>query len=134
MDGIQIHYQGFSPSQLTQDSIRQLMQRLYDEAPSMSTLRVTITRVGDDAFKGILRISSNAGPFFSVASGSQLTDVAHQLLERTRRQLDKWKSRRFMRKNGRRSKENPTRLSWNPSSRRDNYDEQKRLNERTPGA
>lgn len=95
MDEFIIQYQGFSPSEFAKTYVRELMTKAYDESPSSSTMRVTISKTGQGLFKGFVRISSHAGPFFVMASSDKLTELSHQLLERTRRQLDKWKTRRF---------------------------------------
>lgn len=95
MDDFSIQYQGFTPTPVTRTYIQELMFRAHEGAPSASCLRVTISRTGRNSYKGILRISSSAGSFFSIASEQTPLAVAHQLLDRVRRQLDKWKSRRF---------------------------------------
>lgn len=97
MDDFVIQYHGFSPSRFAQSYIQDLMEKLRDEAPASAALRISITKVDKHAFKGFIRISSQAGSFFAQASSSKLTGVAHRLLERMRRKLDKWKSRRFNR-------------------------------------
>jgi hypothetical protein len=71
------------------------MQKIHDESPASATLRVSLSKIGEHAFKGFIRISSHAGHFFVQASGSGVIDLSHQLLERTRRKLEKWKRRRF---------------------------------------
>lgn len=95
MDDLIIQYQGFSPTQFAQNHVRSLMQKIHDESPASSALRVSIAKVGEHAFKGFVKISSQAGQFFIQASGSGLMDLAHLLRERTRRRLEKWKHRRF---------------------------------------
>lgn len=115
MDDFAIQYQGFSPSQFAQTYVREIVTKVHEEAPSSSHMKVTISKVGDQSFRGLCRISSRAGSFFAIASGSKLTDVANQLLDRMRRQLDKWKTKRFdhqsVQESRRGSHESDTRVS-----------------------
>ena len=131
MDEFNIQYQGFSPSEFAKTYIRQLMNKVHDEAPSSSTLRVTISKTGQNLFKGFVRISSSAGPFFVMASSDKLTELAHQLLERTRRQLDKWKTRRFSHETLRDSLARMAEAGERPRKRyfyRGKYDDNKQAN------
>jgi hypothetical protein len=45
-----------------------------------------------------VRISSHAGNFFAVASSRSMIELGHKLLERTRKQLGRWKHRRYARR------------------------------------
>lgn len=95
IDDLFIQYRGFSPSKFAQTYVEDVMRKLHEEAPSSSLIRVSIARASPKTFKGFVRISSHAGTFFAMGSSTSLIELAHQLLERTRRQLAKWKSRRF---------------------------------------
>lgn len=95
MEELTIQYRGFSPSQFTQNHVRTLMQKIHDESPASATLRVSLVKMREHAFKGFIRISSHAGHFFVQATSSGVIDLTHQLLERARRKLEKWKRKRF---------------------------------------
>lgn len=94
MDEIHVQYKGFSPSWEIQAHVRELLQQLHDESPTSSVVRAHISKV-NDAFKGILRITSAAGDFFAIASGKRIGEVTGKLTSRIRRQLIRWKSLRF---------------------------------------
>lgn len=89
-----LKFQGFQPSDFTHSYLSDRMDAIHDESPYGSTLKAIFTRK-DKLFKGMVTIYSSAGKFFAVASGHRLHDVTHKLTERIRRQLDRWKSRRF---------------------------------------
>lgn len=93
-DDITIKYHGFHPSPEAKDYMESIIQEIRDEAPYGSHVKATISRK-DHNFKGIIQINSFAGPFFTVASGDGLKDIAPRLLQQMRRRLDKWKSKRF---------------------------------------
>lgn len=95
MDDLIIQYQGFSPAQITQNHVRSLMQKIHDESPASATLRVSLIKSGEHAFKGFIKISSQAGHFFVQATSTGVMDLTDQLLARARRKLEKWKRRRF---------------------------------------
>jgi hypothetical protein len=95
MDDLQIHYRGFSPSEFPKHYIRCLMEQLRDEAPSAANVRISISKSGENAFCGQIRITSGSGPFVVTASGAKLMNVVHTLLERVRAQLEHWKANRF---------------------------------------
>jgi hypothetical protein len=95
MDEFIVQFHGFSPSPYAQMYVRELMEKLHEQAPASSSMRVIFNKTGPHSFKGTLRISSHAGPFFANASGSGLFDVSHELFDRVHRQLDKWKTLRF---------------------------------------
>ena len=96
MEDIVIQYNGFSPTEFSKHYIDALMRQVRDEAPATATMRVVISRAGD-GYRGFIRISSTAKPFFAIASGPKLTAVTDQLLERIRKQLSRWKETRFTR-------------------------------------
>jgi hypothetical protein len=94
MDNISVKFQGFHPSNFTRSYLSDKLSAVYDEAPYGSTLKATFTR-RDHVFKGVVTIYSSAGKFFAVASGNKLKEVTHKLTEQLRRQLDRWRSKRF---------------------------------------
>jgi hypothetical protein len=95
MEDFIIQYQGFSPSQFAEIYVRKMMMKVHDEAPSSSHLRVMIHRIGESAFRGVVSISSHAGPFVTIAQAPSVVELAQLLVVRVRRQLERWKSKRF---------------------------------------
>jgi hypothetical protein len=112
MEDFAIQYQGFSPSPFAQNYVRDLMAKIHEEAPSASHMKVTISKVDDRAFRGLVRITSHAGSFNAIASGAGFIEVAHELFDRMRRQLEKWKDRRFDRESIRRPQRLFPRHEW----------------------
>lgn len=94
MELFDLKIQGFHPSEFTRTYLNEKMASLRCEAPFGSHLRATFTR-HDRIIKGVVTISSSAGQFFAVASGTQLKDVTQKMLERIRKQLERWKSQRL---------------------------------------
>ena len=97
-DKVTISYKGFHPSQVTNDIVTQLIKEILLEGPSFSRLKAQISKEGefDHAnFKGIIEIHSNAGEFFIKAESSQIADLSHKLLKRSRKHFSKWKEKRL---------------------------------------
>ena len=93
MDDIKIKFQGFSPTEFTQGYFKEVLQRVYDEAPASCYLKATISKVRD-GFKAVVTIHSSAGQFFTSAHALRLTEVGHQIVSKMHRQLGRWKSQR----------------------------------------
>lgn len=93
-DDVFVQYQGFHPSEHTQNFIRALLQEIHDESPYGSTVRAIFSK-REGMFKGTINVRSAAGPFFVIALHGSLIEVAERLLRQMRRKLDKWKSTRF---------------------------------------
>lgn len=94
MDNSSVKFQGFHPSEFTQRYIDEIVSELHEEAPYGSTLKAVFTRK-DHQIKAVVTIHSSAGRFFAVASGTRVRDVSHKIVEQIRKQLSKWKSKRF---------------------------------------
>lgn len=97
MDDMLLRFQGFTPSEFTRTYLSEKLSVIHEAAPYGSTLDANFTRK-DNLFKGVVTIHSAAGKFFAVASGTRVKDVTHKLIEQIRRQLNRWKSRRFERR------------------------------------
>lgn len=95
MQDISVDYTNCSPSENSERFIRDLMERLYEESPSNSHLKLSITKVSDDGYSGVLSINSEPQTFSAIASARTPSIIAQQLVERIRRQLDSWKLNRF---------------------------------------
>ncbi len=97
-NNISINYRGFHPSQNTQEIVGELLQELLVEGPSFSKLKAHFVKEGEFAhavYKGIIEIHSNAGSFFAKAESSQIADLSHKLLKRSRKHFAKWKEKRL---------------------------------------
>lgn len=93
MDDIRIQFEGFSPPSFVHSYFSDLLEQIREEAPTWANIRANIHRVGDE-FRGVIKITSHAGEFFSTAS-RKINDLGRKLTQRIRRHLDKWKSTRF---------------------------------------
>lgn len=94
MDNPSLKFQGFHPSDFTRSYVDNKIQALHEEAPYGATIKAAFTRK-DHLFKGAITIYSSAGKFFAIASGRKFKEVNHKLIEQIRKQLKKWKSKRF---------------------------------------
>jgi hypothetical protein len=95
MDEFIVQFHGFSPSPYAQTYVRELMEKLYEQAPASASMRVMFNKKSRHTFKGMVRISSQAGSFYANAVGSGLFEVSQELFDRVHRQLDRWKTLRF---------------------------------------
>ncbi len=95
---VSINYRGFHPSIQTKEIVGALLEEILLEGPSFSKLKAQFAVEGEFAhvvYKGIIEIQSGAGLFFVKAESSQIADLAHKLLKRSRRQFSKWKDRKI---------------------------------------
>ena len=115
-----MHYHGFHPSGFTKDYLEDMMDELYSESPHGSFFQASFSRQ-NHIFKARVRIDSANGHFFAVASGKRLKDVTHRVVFQIRKQLGKWKSLRFDKKEGRRFSANHINLEEFESGNQDNF-------------
>lgn len=94
MDELRLIFHGFNPSESARQSLSDRLSAIQDEAPYGAVVKAEFTRQ-NRSLKGLVSIQSSAGRFFSMADGTDLTEVMQKLTRRIRRQLDRWKSRRF---------------------------------------
>lgn len=94
MNEIFVQYKGFSPSTYTRSYFTNMLRQLHEESPTTSVMKAHMSRSGG-MFKGMVKITSAAGDFFAIASGSRIKDVGHRLTLQIRKQLEKWKANRF---------------------------------------
>jgi hypothetical protein len=94
---MKMQYQGFHPSEYTQNYLDTMMGHLYSESPNGSYLQAVFSRQ-NHIFKVRVRIDSSRGHFFAVASGRQVKEVTHRIVAQIRKQIGKWKTSRFSRK------------------------------------
>jgi len=94
MDDITIQFEGFSPPEFVHSYFTDLLEQIREEAPTWANIRASVHRVGEE-FRGVIKITSHAGEFFSTASSRKLNELGRKLTQRIRRQLDRWKSTRF---------------------------------------
>lgn len=89
-----IHYDGFTPTVLTQYDTETVIEEILTEAPIGASVEATFTRK-DEIIKGFVHVHSSAGPFFAIVTGSEIDDVSHKLLLSMRRRFNKWRAKRF---------------------------------------
>lgn len=94
MEDIKIQFEGFSPQNFAKTYFKSLAEEIRNEAPTWATVTTAVHKKGAE-FSGIVKITSHAGSFFAAAKGKRLTDVGRKLLQRIRKQLGKWKAKRF---------------------------------------
>lgn len=97
-DDVTLQYQGFTPSPYTREYLPRVIDQLREEAPSKSSIRATVSRIAGrerPVYRGVIRVQSSHGRFFAVASASAIHELGQLLLSRIRKQLGRWKSRRF---------------------------------------
>ncbi len=96
-DDIVLNYQGFHPSEFTQDHLVSLIRGLYEKSPSGAKVKASFSQ-RENLFKGVIKITSSAGSFFAVANGPALNEVSKKLFFQIKKRLDKYKSRRINKK------------------------------------
>lgn len=94
MEDFFIKFQGLHPSEFTRSYLTDKLSSLREEAPYGANIQAVFSRQ-DHLFKGRISIHSSAGKFFATASDSKLKDVTQKLIEQIRKQLGRWKERRF---------------------------------------
>lgn len=94
-DNQTLHFHGFHASEFTRAFLNHKMNALLDEAPYGANLTATFVRKEPHLFQGSLSIYSAAGRFYAKATGNKLKNVNQKLIEQIRKQIGKWKSRRF---------------------------------------
>jgi ribosome-associated translation inhibitor RaiA len=91
---VRIHFQGFHPSEKTEQRLDNWARDLHEISPSEACLKAVYSKHGRE-YQGEIRITSRAGHFYTIARGPNLYAVARDLVKRMRRQLDRWKTVRF---------------------------------------
>lgn len=58
MQDISIKYENCLPTDSSERFIRDLMEQLYEDAPTESYLKITITKVSENGYSGVLHINT----------------------------------------------------------------------------
>ena len=95
IDGCLLKFNGFTPAESTRHLLQEKVTRLFEGAPSESSLE-TIIGYADNLFKGAITICSPAGHFFAEASDKKFKRLSEKLVEQIQQQLEQWKSERFL--------------------------------------
>lgn len=95
-DQMTVHFYGFSPSDFSREYLTNKLAAIQDEAPYGAQVRAVFSR-RQNIFKGVITIHSAVGKFLAVSSGQKLKMVTQNLSDQLRRQIDRWKARRFER-------------------------------------
>jgi hypothetical protein len=96
-DRVTLSFKGFHPSENTKKLMNDLVEEVMTEGPSFSKVKAHVLQEGEGdhvLYKGIIELFSNAGSFFVKAESTQILDLTHKLLKRTRKQFSKWKENR----------------------------------------
>ena len=91
---VQVHFHGFQPTDRSSSRLEEIAKELQLEAPQSSVIRMTFT-MHEDKYHGTVHIHSSAGRFYADSIDDNLFVAGDLLLERVRRQLSKWKTRRL---------------------------------------
>ncbi|MBY0452835.1 MAG: hypothetical protein K2P92_07360 [Bdellovibrionaceae bacterium] len=94
-DNQNLHFHGFHASELTRAFLNHKMSALLEESPYGASLNATFVRKEPHLFQASIAIYSAAGRFYAKATGNKLKTVSQKLIAQIRKQLSKWKSRRF---------------------------------------
>jgi ribosome-associated translation inhibitor RaiA len=89
-----LKFHGFHPTDFTRVYLEDKMSTLQEESPYGAHLTAHLSW-HEHQYKGVITIHSAAGKFEAVASDKRLKDVVEKLFDQIRKQLQKWKSRRF---------------------------------------
>ena len=91
---VDIQYHNFNPTNFVKAYFSTVMDELHGEAPYGSNLHATIT-AHENYLKGVVQITSPKGKFFAVATDSNKHQLARKLVQQIRKQLNRWKDKRF---------------------------------------
>ena len=94
MSELSIQYQGFHPSAFTKEYLDSKLNHLLDQSPYGASMKAVFQR-DNECITATLRIMSSAGEFFAIAKGRRLKDVNRRIMNQVRRQLQRWKERRY---------------------------------------
>jgi len=94
MSELSIQYQGFHPTAFTQEYLDAKLNHLLERSPYGSNMKAIFQRE-DEGITATVRIMSSAGEFFAIAKGRRLKEVNRRLMNQIRRQLQRWKERRY---------------------------------------
>lgn len=91
-----VSFKGFKPSPNVVTTLQEVASHIHMESPSESCVRATFSRTGKNKFQGAVKINSSIGHFYAMAKDYNLNNVTHKLVHRIRKQLNRWKTLRFM--------------------------------------
>ncbi len=95
-NSMQLEIINFTPEKKLDDSINKVSEKLYDNAPSDSAIKI-VFRASRGVIKATCRIASHAGIFVAEAITESPLQALKQLEKRINQQLIEWKKRRFQR-------------------------------------
>lgn len=93
-DSVIIQHRGFHPSDFSKAFVESLMGEICNESPVGSKLKAVFSKQ-DDHIKGVVQVTSPAGPFFALATGYNVKDVSKKIFDQMRRKIGRWKTKRF---------------------------------------
>ncbi len=92
---IDVKILNFNVSDFTKIYLNSMMRELLEQAPDGAKLTASFTQ-NQGFYKGVVRIQSQVGPFFGIATADTIEAVAQKLLDQMNTRLLKWKEKRFM--------------------------------------
>ncbi len=95
MDHPLLTFTGFKPTDSLKSYLISKVEDLYDCSPYGSNFMATVTHERG-IFKAIVTVNSISRNFLVKASGDVVADVCESMVSQLRKQLDLWKSIRFL--------------------------------------
>jgi hypothetical protein len=92
---VQLEFLGFNPEYELKSFILTIAEKLHLSAPSDSLMKMAIKK-GESSIEASCRIDSQVGTFIAHAVGKNPIRTLHQIEAKIRRQLEKWKRKRFV--------------------------------------
>lgn len=90
-----LKFNGFNPTDSLKTYLISKIEDLYDYSPYGSNFLATVTHEAG-VFKAMITVHSISRSFDVCASGEAVADVCDSILKQLHKQLDLWKSIRFM--------------------------------------
>lgn len=96
MEKTLIQYQGFHPTDFTQEYLNSVIEEIKTEAPYGATVKAIFSRK-EGIIKAFVEVHSPVGPFYAIASSRHVKETGVKILEQMRKRLSKWKGKRYQR-------------------------------------
>ncbi len=94
LENLEFKYNGFKVTDEQHFYLSERLESLKEEAPYNSFLSAQFN-LENFGYSGLIKINSSRGQFIAKASSKNLKSLMHRLEHQLRRQISRWKSRRF---------------------------------------
>ncbi len=96
MQGLVVHYKGFSPNTDTLDFFDHLLDHVHDESINAGIARVNVARI-KNSFQAIVEMPTPRGRLVGRAVGDDAHEAGRRAVHKLRRQVERRKSRAMLR-------------------------------------